>query len=49
MVLEILKSPKIWLLFYGTSLIFSTSVPLIRPLRDCGSPIEARWNIQLGL
>ena len=50
MVLEILKFLKIGFLFYVASFISSKkSVPLIRPLRDCGSQIEARWNIQLRL
>ena len=50
MVLEIQKSLKIWSLFYVASFNSSKkSVPLIRPLRDCESQIEGRWNTQLGL
>ena len=50
MILEILKSLNVSYVSYVASCISSKkSVPLIRPLRDCGSQIEARWNIQLRL
>ena len=50
MVLEILESLKISSYFtLHNSFLVKTSIPLIRPLRDCESQIEARWNIQLRL